>query len=240
MLDLSIPPIWLTQANDPVAVRHRMLQWIAERVPYDGALFHALSPRVPLETGAFIGLDPAALDTERWDALAVELGRFRDVALQNQGVAADTDVIPPRGALRERYHRALRPIGLQHMAMVHLIVADQLRSVIVLGRRQHDPFQPRELDALRRAAPTLAVVDTLAQELAGTEQAIRRGTQCVDDRLTARQREIASLVAEGFTNPQIATALGLSPNTIRNRLADACRRLEVAGRAELVARASFR
>ena len=57
---------------------------------------------------------------------------------------------------------------------------------------------------------------------------------CVDGRLTARQRDIVSRVALGQTNAQIATALGLSANTVRNHLARVFARIGASNRAELV------
>ena len=238
-LDLALPPTWVSGDFDPVEVRRRLLAWLREAIPFDAALFHALSPRVPLETGAFVGVDPRTLRPQDWDALAVGLGRFRDRAEELQGVVSDAEAIPRTGALRTRYTRAIQPFGVHHVVLVHLTVGARLLAVVVLGRRTH-PFTTRELEILRRAVGTVAAVDAVAQWVSAAPQASRRGTRCVDDRLTPRQREIASLVAEGFTNREIAAALDLSANTVRNRLADACARLEVSGRAELVARASFR
>jgi DNA-binding NarL/FixJ family response regulator len=53
--------------------------------------------------------------------------------------------------------------------------------------------------------------------------------------LTQRQRAIADLVCRGLTNPEIASVLGISRNTVRNQLAVTFRRLGVSTRAELVA-----
>ncbi|MEA2484278.1 MAG: hypothetical protein QOC55_2225 [Thermoleophilaceae bacterium] len=51
--------------------------------------------------------------------------------------------------------------------------------------------------------------------------------------LTDREREIASLVAEGLSNFEIADSLTLSVRTIEGHIYRACARLEVATRAEL-------
>ena len=55
--------------------------------------------------------------------------------------------------------------------------------------------------------------------------------------LTPRQREILRLVADDLTNEEIAAHLGLSVQTVKNALREACRRLGVRGRAGAVARA---
>ncbi len=53
--------------------------------------------------------------------------------------------------------------------------------------------------------------------------------------LTNRQRQLMSLVAEGFSNVQIARALGITPDTVRTHLQQIYARLGVASRGEAVA-----
>lgn len=52
--------------------------------------------------------------------------------------------------------------------------------------------------------------------------------------LTRRQYEIVQLAATGFTNDGIARHLRISHNTVKNRLKEAFRRLDVRSRVELV------
>ncbi|HUH07317.1 MAG TPA: LuxR C-terminal-related transcriptional regulator, partial [Egibacteraceae bacterium] len=54
--------------------------------------------------------------------------------------------------------------------------------------------------------------------------------------LTAREEEIARLVAAGATNREVADALYLSPKTIERHLANVFRKLDVRNRTELAAR----
>jgi len=55
--------------------------------------------------------------------------------------------------------------------------------------------------------------------------------------LTAREREILELVAAGRSNAQIASALFLSPKTVRNNVSNVFAKLQVADRAEAIVRA---
>lgn len=55
--------------------------------------------------------------------------------------------------------------------------------------------------------------------------------------LTAREREVLELVAAGRSNAQIATALFLSPKTVRNNVSNIFAKLHVADRAEAIVRA---
>ena len=54
------------------------------------------------------------------------------------------------------------------------------------------------------------------------------------DRLTARERQILSLVAAGQSNEQIATALFLSANTVKTHVARTLTKLEARDRIHLV------
>lgn len=58
-----------------------------------------------------------------------------------------------------------------------------------------------------------------------------------EERLTAREREVLALVADGFTTAEIGSALGLSSSTVRAHVAHMRNRLGAPTRAALVARA---
>jgi DNA-binding NarL/FixJ family response regulator len=55
--------------------------------------------------------------------------------------------------------------------------------------------------------------------------------------LTEREREILDLVARGLTNAAIARTFVISDKTVRNHVSNVFAKLQVAGRAEAVARA---
>jgi DNA-binding NarL/FixJ family response regulator len=54
------------------------------------------------------------------------------------------------------------------------------------------------------------------------------------DRLSAREREVLSYLHLGYTNQQIALALGSAPSTVRNQLSRVYEKLGVSSRAEAV------
>jgi DNA-binding CsgD family transcriptional regulator len=56
------------------------------------------------------------------------------------------------------------------------------------------------------------------------------------DQLSARERAVMSLVAEGRTNTSIAQSLGVSPRTVAKHLEHIYRKLDVSNRAAAVAR----
>jgi DNA-binding NarL/FixJ family response regulator len=54
----------------------------------------------------------------------------------------------------------------------------------------------------------------------------------VDD-LPERMRQVARLAAAGLSNKHIAAQMNISPNTVRNHLAEAYERLAVKNKAEM-------
>jgi len=80
---------------------------------------------------------------------------------------------------------------------------------------------------------------TIARRLMGYFGEPRPGPQSTHlfPELTEREREILTLIAQGYTNPAIAEQLVLSPKTVRNHVSSIFSKLQVAGRAEAIIRA---
>jgi DNA-binding NarL/FixJ family response regulator len=55
--------------------------------------------------------------------------------------------------------------------------------------------------------------------------------------LTARERDILGLIAQGQTNATIAARLFVSPHTVRNHITHIFAKLQVADRAQAIIRA---
>lgn len=58
--------------------------------------------------------------------------------------------------------------------------------------------------------------------------------------LTSREREVAQLVAFGFTNQEIGDRLKISLQTVKNHLQSIFRKLSVGNRVELALRTTSR
>jgi DNA-binding CsgD family transcriptional regulator len=123
-----------------------------------------------------------------------------------------------------------RPLGLENDLMLTLPAgpaAGPWRTVRLLFVRGPGPdFSERDRDLLTVLRPHLhhAYLD-----------AERRRHPA--PRLTARQRDLMSLVAAGHTNTQIARRLGLSEGTVRTHLTNIYGRLQVSSRTAAVTRA---
>lgn len=219
------------------ACRQHALAWLRPRIAHDAAIFHALSPRVPLTTAAVHGVDLArvAASQKTWDDLAVELGALRELA--NKTLAASLDEAFPLGSRTGKRARQLllQSFGMRSLCIVHLVVRDRVRAAVILLAKRSRAFDAEQIARLRALAPLLAVCDALHEEL---DDAPRTGApvrlQCRDTRLTSRQRQIVEHVALGHRNADIAQALGVSANTVRNTLARIFTRIGASNRADLI------
>lgn len=219
------------------AFRASVLERLRSVVPFDAAIFHALSPRVPLGTGATLGLDLEALaaSVPGWDEVAVTLGRLRDLANADL-VATDRAAFPLGSTHRAHFDRIVgKPFRARALVAVHLVVRGSVRAAVLLMRRRDPPFSDGEVALLKRLAPTLALADAAQSAL---DDAPTASTPvrliCTDQRLTPRQREIVEHVAFGHTNEAIAKALGVTVHALRNHLVRIFARIGASNRADLV------
>jgi DNA-binding CsgD family transcriptional regulator len=80
-----------------------------------------------------------------------------------------------------------------------------------------------------------AIAHDIAMPAGRAEPTARRRGPRSNPELTDREREVLTAIASGRTNPQIATALHLSPKTVMHHSTNVYRKLGVRGRAEAVA-----
>ena len=226
-------------ASEPthLGFRVRALEALRHAATFDAAIFHALSPRVPLSTAAIVGLDEAAVreSLPRWDDIAVTLGRLRDLANADL-VATDRAAFPLGSQQRAAFERIIgRPFRARAIVIVHLVVRGAVRAAALLIRRNDPPFSDREVEALKALAPTLALADVTQASLdRAPSPALPVRLVCTDQRLTPRQREIVEHVAFGHTNEAIAKALGVTVHALRNHLVRIFARLGASNRADVV------
>jgi len=101
------------------------------------------------------------------------------------------------------------------------------------GYMAKDATRADILDAIRTVASGQAVISTEAQTRMAEE--IRRRAQDTREALSAREREILGLLAEGVSAPDIARRLYLSPATVKTHLHNVYEKLGVSERAAAVA-----
>lgn len=106
------------------------------------------------------------------------------------------------------------------------------RGYVLKGGEQGDIVRAIETVAAGSAVFGPAIASRIASFLAGGAAA-----QPPLPQLTAREREVLDLIAQGRTNAEIARALVVSPKTVRNHISNVFAKLQVARRGEAIERA---
>jgi DNA-binding CsgD family transcriptional regulator len=116
------------------------------------------------------------------------------------------------------------------LARVQLLYGEWLRR----ARRRRDARVPlrTSLDFFERIGAD-AFAERTRRELAATGEHSRPRSDATRDVLTAQEAQIAQLVAEGSTNPQIASQLYVSKSTVEYHLRKIYRKLGVTTRTQL-------
>ena len=129
-------------------------------------------------------------------------------------------------------------LGVRAAVNVPLVVAGERRGVLLASSATPDFFTERDLQFVEMVARWVGLVADRAAHVqclveAATEQAAALAAQEAVAALTARQQEVAGLVAEGLTNEQIARRLILTPGTVANHMEHILRRLRLGSRVQV-------
>ncbi len=130
--------------------------------------------------------------------------------------------VTPHDVLKntEFYNDFLQRDGLHHGINIFLFDGEEDLGDFRLWRAENRPdFGERELNILDALAPHIK------------RAIIRNRTQF--DQLTAREREVAVLVAKGYRDRDIGTMLGIGFSTVRTHVNRAMEKRGCANRAEL-------
>jgi DNA-binding NarL/FixJ family response regulator len=101
-----------------------------------------------------------------------------------------------------------------------------------------DAERAQILSAIRATALGEAVFGaSIARRVADFFAAPRSPAAGAFPDLTERENEILELIAQGRSNGDIATRLGIAPKTVRNHVANVFNKLQVADRAQAIVRA---
>ncbi len=227
----------------PKAWRDAALDVLRKVVPFDGGIFHEMSPRSPIERAGLLGLtdDWLSASRDQWDEMAVTFGTLLHDATSHDWVALASRAFSKRNRLRADWNRRIaKPLNANDVAFVHLVVQGRVIAAVILTRTARlGNFDERAQQDLARLVAPLTVSDALQQAVRRTSSGLSVELKCVDGRLTARKRQIVEHVALGHTNAEIARALSISAHTVRNTLVGIQACLGASNRAEIVHRAVF-
>jgi RNA polymerase sigma factor (sigma-70 family) len=117
---------------------------------------------------------------------------------------------------------------------------EHARALVDLGaalRRANQRTEARErlresVD-LARTVGALGLAERANEEIAATRARPRKVLQTGLDALTASERRVAQLAADGMSNREIAQTLSVTIKTVEVHLSHAYRKLEISSRAQL-------
>ena len=138
-----------------------------------------------------------------------------------------SDLVPARELEHAPYFETmLRPSGARHVLTLAIRQSGRIAGALSLVRNQDAPdFSTEDRSLAAALVPALEMSYALAH----------RRPQTPAQPFTAREAEIARLVADGATNKAIARRLGLSPETVKNHLRAVFAKAGVANRTALCA-----
>lgn len=214
-------------APSRAAFRREVMLRLQRSIGSDIALFHELAPQ-SLDMSTVIGLQ------ENFLARAAEkhIGPYSEgllAALSGSRAVVDAELFGPRLRDMSFFNEVSRPAGISQLMYGLISFQGRSPAFVALGRARGEGFSDEDCAALQRLIQPLTMADAA---LAGIEAT--RVLPSEPFTLTMRQQELISYVRLGLTNQLIATALGISPNTVRNQLAELFRLCGVSNRAELV------
>ena len=141
----------------------------------------------------------------------------------------DQDPDQPRGMVQH--------LGVRSEIDVPLDVAGERRGIVQVDSHQSEFFTERDLHFVTAVSGWIGMVTHRAElfETATAEAARQAERRFADDiaRITRRERELASLIAEGLTNAAIADRLSLAEGTVANHIEHILRKLGLRSRTQI-------
>jgi DNA-binding CsgD family transcriptional regulator len=196
-----------------------------EEVGYDVAFVKVMPPVCGF---ASRGFEQPLLDRmrARWPHYRRELLPL-SLASQREGLVTDNDVLGP-GRQRLAYYRDIVQAQRGTSSLLaHLSIGNRTVGALLLGRTG-GLFKAADLSRVRQWLTPLSL---------GAAAMAWHASPAQDRRIaevSPREGEVLRLVQLGYTNPEIARALGTSPNTVRNQVSSLLQKLDASTRAELV------
>jgi DNA-binding CsgD family transcriptional regulator len=134
------------------------------------------------------------------------------------------------------YREAIEQLGRTRLrpesARAHLVYGEWLRR-----RRQRIEARAhlRTAYEMFESIGMAAFAERARRELLATGETVRKRTAeaALDDELTVQERQIAQLVRDGFSNPEVGARLFLSPRTVEWHLRKIFTKLSITSRRQL-------
>ncbi|WP_307203391.1 response regulator transcription factor [Paenibacillus harenae] len=109
------------------------------------------------------------------------------------------------------------------------------RGYLLKGAGQEETLRAIRAVSSGEAIFSPSIASRLMQYFSGLKPISTESVPLPD--LTEREREVLTLIAQGFSNSDLANRLFLSPKTVRNHITNIFSKLQVADRAQAILRA---
>jgi DNA-binding CsgD family transcriptional regulator len=151
------------------------------------------------------------------------------------GIDARVQALASVGSVAESHYldsieRLGKTVLKVDLARGHLLYGEWLRRE---GRRSDAREQLRIAHGMLGAMGLAAFAERARRELLATGEKIRKRAEPAAGSLTAQEMQIARLVRQGLSNPEIGTRLFLSPRTVEWHLRNVFGKVGVASRRQL-------
>ena len=172
----------------------------------------------------------AAAGLEQLSAMAHASGTDWALGVEASRRALLRDTGDAEDLFREALERLARTTVQVEFARAQLLFGEWLRR---RGRRIDARAELRSAHEKLAAMGLDAFAERARHELMATGETVRKRTVDTASALTAQEAHIARLAAEGMTNPEIGSALYVSPRTVEWHLRKIFTKLGVSTRREL-------
>ena len=145
----------------------------------------------------------------------------------------DSDLMPEDERMHSRLYQDIYiPEGIHYVMRISLIWESKMIGQFAFFRPQEiDDFSERDLALGNLLAPHLTLkLSQLKQNPARNSNSMRLRDEF---KLTSRELEVVTLVAEGLTDEKIAEKLFISDSTVKKRLYNAYSKMGVSNRLQL-------
>jgi DNA-binding CsgD family transcriptional regulator len=174
--------------------------------------------------------DAAAAGLERLTERTQAAGTPLALGVEARSRALLSEAAGTEALYREALDHLSRCRFASELARTHLVYGEWLRRT---GRRVDSREQLRIAHDMLATMGMHAFAERAGRELMATGATVRKREAETRSDLTAQESQIAQLASDGYSNPEIAAQLFLSPRTVEWHLRKVFAKLEVSSRRDI-------